>query len=260
MQMFDRLQKPFLTVRTGEAYQPIRLTFHLHKPDQLESALSQLRCIEKNTTLNSWSWYWRDECEDLHFESIDSFRKNPENPERLATITLREGKFYLNLPSFKRACLAVPFFHKKISKDILTIHVADFINKVFALDERLPHGFVELFKEEELDRILHQRVEDYHQVKERCEDAETAEAAFKILHDYTKAEAQKRLPYAERYIFDLAQQDDPDIVFLAFYIFLRGRELVAIKRWFGQTGYTLADAADETIEQVFGGLGVDIIE
>ena len=258
--MFDRLQKPFLTVETGEAYQPIRLTFNVLNLSQLETAFTNLACIEKNTAANSWSWYWKNECDDLHFESIDSFRKHAERPLRLATIIIREDKCYINLPSFKRACLAVPFFHKMIKKDILTIHIADFINKVFALDERLPHGFAELFKENELDRILQQRVEDYHHVKERCEDADSAESAFKILYDYTKAEAQKRLPYAERYVFDLSQQDDPDIVFLAFYIFLRGRELVAIKRWFGQTGYTLANAADETIEQVFGGLGVDIIE
>jgi hypothetical protein len=258
--MFDRLQKPFLTVETGEAYQPIRLTFQLLKPDQLEASLAKLSCIEKNTAANSWSWYWRNECDDLHFESIDSFRKNPDRPIRLANITVRDGKCYINLASFKRACLAIPFFHKMVNKDILTIHMADFINKVFALDERLPHGFAELFKEHELDSILQQRVEDYHQVKERCEEADSAESAFKILYDYTKTEAQKRLPYAERYVFDLSQEDDSDIVFLAFYIFLRGRELVAIKRWFGQTGYTLANAADETIGQVFGDLGVDIID
>ena len=128
------------------------------------------------------------------------------------------------------------------------------------MDERLPHGFAELFKEDELDRILNQRTEDYHKVKEKCEHAATAEEAFAVLSEYTKAEAQKRLPYAERYSFELGENQDPDVVFLAFYIFLRGRELVAIKRWFGQTGYTLADAADEAVEQVFGGLGIDILE
>jgi hypothetical protein len=157
--------------------------------------------------------------------------------------------------------MAVPFFHKVLSAEIAKVHLADFINKVFGLDERLPHGFTELFKEEELDRILNQRVEDYHDVKERCEHASTVEEAFTILSEYTKTEAQKRLPYAERYQFSFEGQEDPDVVFLSFYIFLRGRELVAIKRWFGQTGYTLADAADDTIDQVFGGMSnIDIIE
>ncbi len=258
--MFDRLQKPFLTVETGEAYQPIRLTYDLNESNGLVSALENLQCLEKNANANSWNWYWKDECDGMHFESLDSFRKNPNHPVRLGTISLRDGKLFLNLPSFKRACMAVPFFHKMISKDIANVHHADFINKVFGLDDRLPHGFAELFKDEELDQILRQRVEDYHKVHELCEEAGSAEEALRILSEYTHSEAGKRLPYAERYQFELKSEDDPDVVFLGFYIYLRGRELVAIKRWFGESGYSLADAADETVEAVFGGLGVDIIE
>lgn len=258
--MFDRLQKPFLTVETGEAYQPIRLSYQLLNKQHLIETLSQFSCIKANATPNSWSWYWKDECNDLHFESLTSFRKNPEAPVRLATLAIRDNNFYINLTSFKRACLAVPFFHKMIGHDVALITHADFINKVFALDERLPHGFAELFKDDELDRILHQRVDDYHKVKEQCEKAATAEEAFTILAEYTKSEAKKRLPYAERYSFEIEEAQDPDVVFLAFYIFLRGRELVAIKRWFGQTGYTLADAVDEAMSQVFGEMGIDIID
>ncbi len=258
--MFDRLQKPFLTVETGEAYQPIRLTYQILDQKSIAAALEKLGCIQKNTTPNSWSWYWQHECDDLHFESITTFHKNPEVPARIATLTMRADKLYINLTSFKRACLAVPFFHKMIAHDVAIIKHADFINKVFALDERLPHGFAELFKEDELDQIIHQRIEDYHRVKELCEQASTAEAAFEILSEYTKTESKKRLPYAERYIYGLDEAEDVDVVFLSFYIFLRGRELVAIKRWFGQTGYSLADAADETISQVFGEMGIDIID
>lgn len=258
--MFDRLQKPFLTVETGEAYQPIRLTYLLKDKDGLIKLLESMGCIQSNTAANTWAWFWQDECEDLQFGSVGSFRKNSDKPIRLATFTIRNDKLFISLTSFKRACLAVPFFHKMIPHDLALIHTADFINKVFALDERLPHGFAELFKEDELDRILNQRVEDYHKVKEKCELATSAEEAFSILSEYTKAEAQKRLPYAERYSFEMTDDQDPDVVFLAFYIFLRGRELVAIKRWFGQSGYTLADAADDAVDQVFGGLGIDILE
>ena len=259
--MFDRLQRPFLTVETGEAYQPVRLTYETHQADEFVQALENLQCIQKNSVSNSWSWYWKSECEDQHFDSVDSFRKNPDLPIRLGTLTLRDDKISFSLPSFKRACLAVPFFNRMITgQNIFKIVSAYFINKVFALDERLPHGFTELFKDDELDRIMNQRIEDYHKVKTRCEQADTPEAAFQILSEYTQSEAKKRLPYAERYLFDLTGKEDMDVVFLAFYIYLRGRELVAIKRWFGQSGYTLADAADETIEQVFGGMGLDIIE
>lgn len=260
--MFERLQKPFLTVETGEAYQPIRLTYDLFQKDALVEAINQLKCCEKGSNPNTWNWYWRDECDDLHFESLDSYKKNPSHPLRLATLTIRDNKFYINLPSFKRACLAVPFFHRMINLQTTKINHADFINKVFGLDERLPHGFAELFKEDELERIVQQRISDYEKVQTQCEHAESADAAFQVLSDYTQSEAKKRLPYAERYAFlePTTASNDPDVLFLGFYIFLRGRELVAIRRWFGDTGYTLADAAEETMDQVFGGMNIDIIE
>lgn len=265
MPMFDRLQKPFLTVETGEAYQPIRLTYDLYQKDKLVETLNKLKCCEKNPNAQSWNWFWRDECDDLHFESLDSYKKNPEHSLRLGTLTIRDNKLYINLPSFKRACLAAPFFQRMINADIAKIIKADFINKVFGLDERLPHGFSELFKEDELEKIVHSRIEDYEKVQDRVEHAKTAEEAFTILSEYTKTEAQKRLPYAERYSFQFADEKadsdtDPDVIFLGFYIFLRGRELVAIRRWFGESGYTLADAAEDTVEQVFGGMNIDIIE
>lgn len=268
MPMFERLQKPFLTVETGEAYQPIRLTYDVHKKDDLVKMLDSLKCCEKNPSGTTWNWFWKDECDELHFESLDTFKKNPSHPLRLGTLTVRNDALYLNLPSFKRACLAIPFFYRTIKNETAKIHNADFINKVFGLDERLPHGFAELFKEDELEKIVKQRIEEYDNVQGRVEEAKTAEEAFAILSEYTKTESRKRLPYAERYQFTNGQgyaepedkNPDPDVIFLGFYIFLRGRELVAIKRWFGETGYTLADAADETIEQVFGGMDIDIIE
>lgn len=258
--MFDRLQKPFLTVETGEAYQPVRLTYEIRQKDALLQALEKLQCLEKNLAGNSWNWCWKAECNDLHFESLSSFRRNP-NPDysmRLGTLSLRDNKFYINLPSFKRACLAVPFFHRRVGDSLIHLIYADFINKVFSVDERLPHGFTELLKEEDLEKVLRQRVDDYHKVKEEVEQAPTAEQAFSLLSEYTEKEGKKRLPYAERYLFNLTGQEDSDMVFLSFYIYLRSRELVAIKRWFGHSNYTLADTTDDMIEQVFGGLDIDI--
>jgi hypothetical protein len=258
--MFDRLQKPFLTVETGEAYQPLRMSYDIFQKEQLEKLLNSMQCMTPNASPGSWNWYWKAECDDLHFESLDSFNRPTDQPMRLGTVTIKGSKLYINLPSFKRACLGVPFLHRLIPADVAKIQCVDFINKVFALDERLPHGFTELFKDEELDRILQQRVSDYKEIEGRCEEAITAEEAFGILKEYTTIEAKKRLPYAERYVFDFNNSPDVDIVFLSFYIFLRSRELVAIKRWFGETGYSLADAAEETVEQVFGGMDLDILE
>ncbi|EKD73165.1 MAG: hypothetical protein ACD_45C00425G0001, partial [uncultured bacterium] len=195
-------------------------------------------------------------------ESLDTYKKNSEHPVRLATLAIRQDKLYIHTPSFKRACLAMPFFYKIFDPGIAEIRHADFINKVFGIDERLPHGFTELLKEEELEYVLQKRLHDYHVVQTHCERAKTAEEAFVVLSEYTKTESKKRLPYAERYAFQAHEaSEDPDVLFLGFYIFLRGRELVAIRRWFGNTDYTLSDAAEETMEQVFGEMSnIDIIE
>lgn len=256
--MFERLQKPFLTVETGEAYQPIRITYDLLQKEKLNDAIQKVKCIE--TKQGGWNIFWREESNDLHFESLDSFKKDPEKPLRLGTMIIKKDTLYLNLPSFKRACLLVPLLHKLIPSSIAKVQKADFINKVFGLNERLPHGFAELFDEEELEKIVMQRLHDYELTQERCENANSADEALKILSEYTSTESHKRLPFAERYVFHLNEGVDPDVAYLGFYIFLRGRELVAIRRWFGETGYTLADAAEETIEQVFGGMDIDIIE
>ena len=259
--MFERLQKPFLTVETGEAYQPIRLVYDLYQKDKLIETLDRLKCCEKGAHANTWNWLWRDETKDIHFESIEHF-KNGANHQRLATLTIHHNQFYINLSSFKRACLAISFFHQKIDIKIAEVRHADFINKVFGLDEHLPHSFSEVFKEEELERIIKKREHEYEKVQDQCEKAKSVEEAFMVLSEYTEAESKKRLPYAERYHFhETETAQDPDVLFLGFYIFLRGRELVAIRRWFGSNDYTLSDAADETMTQVFGEMNhIDIIE
>ena len=62
--MSERLEKPFLTVETGEAYQPIRLTYQVLEADTLLNIINSLKCLEKTPTANVWNWFWRDECDD----------------------------------------------------------------------------------------------------------------------------------------------------------------------------------------------------
>ena len=258
--MFERLQKPFLTVETGEAYQPIRISYELLQPDHINKTLSKLQCIDAKSHGNSWDIFWRDETDDIHFQSLDSFKKSPNKSFRLGTFVVKDNTLYLNLPSFKRACLLIPALHQLIDPSIARIKNADFLNKVFGLNERLPHGFSEVYDDVELDNIVHQRIHDYEAAHAKCEEADSAEEAFKALSAYIQSETQKRLPYAERYGFQDVDTNHMDDTYLAFYIFLRSRELVAIRRWFGEAGFTLGDALDETVEQVFGGMNIDILE
>src|SRR5437870_242656 len=121
--MFERLQKPFLTVETGEAYQPIRIAYDILQPDKLVESIKAVKCMESKDPKqgSGWNIFWRDECEETHFESLDSFKKNPQNPLRLGTFIVKDKMLYFNLPSFKRACLLVPLLHKLIATSIIKI-------------------------------------------------------------------------------------------------------------------------------------------
>lgn len=258
--MFDRLRKPFLTVETGEAYQPVRLTYELTHSERTIAALEKLGCIRKGAMPFTWHWYWQDECDDLHFDSVHAYKRNVTHPVRLATLKQQTDVLHIHLNSFKRACVAVPFFHRLLGSEGARIRHADFVNRIFGVDERLPHGFSELFSEEELEELLYKRIEEYQTLREQCEQAESAEQALTLISDLTCAEEKKRLPYAERYVFLMEDDIDPDVVFLGFYIYLRGREMVAIHRWLGEAGYTTSNAVEEIVDSVFGGVGIDLID
>jgi len=259
--MFERPQKPFLTVDTGEAYQPIRLTYEIHQKDKLIERLNAMACCKKGRNANTWDWFWQNECADLPFESLESYQQSTSAPLRLGTFSVCDQSLFLTLPSFKRACLAIPFCQRMIHSSLASLQYADFVNHVFGIDSQLPHNVTDVFDHNALENRLAQRLADYDIVQTKCEQANTAEEALAILSAYTEAESKKCLPYAERHTFQHDNnKDDPNTAFHSFYIYLRSRELVAIRRWFSDTGYSLSDAADETIEKVFGNVNLGLMD
>jgi hypothetical protein len=242
----------FLTIETGEIYQPVRLTYLIKDMTALINTLTQLSCIKEEANANLWTWYWKNECDDLHFESQDTFQKQADHPVRLGTISIKQNLFYIYLPSFKRACMTVPFFHKILNESICHIQHADFINKIFTTGETLPRKFNEIFDNEKLNLSSHKRVNAYQQIEDQCTSSLSMNDALDILSDVLKHEDKWELPYVERYQFELADDEDPQVIYIAFYLFMRSRELVVINRAMGKHNYQLADAANESVTHAFG--------
>lgn len=258
--MFERLQKPFLTVETGEAYQAIRLVFQIQDESAVVDKLNHLKSVSP-VSKNQFNWFWRDETESLPFSSLESLRILNTKHIRLASLTLKEGKLFIQLHSFKRACIALSFFREQL-KEMAAPHHADFINKIFGLDERLPHGFAEFLQDEELEHLVQERLSEFEKINEACENAASAEEALAILKNYSEKESQKRLPYTERYVFETNNshtndKDANNIIDLGFYIFLRSRELVAIRRWLGEEDAHLSKVFEDTFLHAFGELEID---
>lgn len=247
--MLERLQRPFLTVETGEAYQAIRLVFDIRDEAALLSKLTTLNCISPISS-KQFNWYWRDEVEALPFSSLDSLRILSTKQIRLASLSLKEGRLYIQFQSFKRACIGLTFFREQFKNSAIPHH-ADFVNKIFSLDERLPHGFTELFQDAELEDLVQERLAEFEKVNQACEEAASAEEALAILKAYSEKESQKRLPYTERYLFETGT-DVHNVMDLSFFIFLRSRELVAIKRFLGEDDAHLSKVFENTFLDAFG--------
>ena len=245
--MIDDAIEPFLTVETGEAYQPIRLTYALHDHSSLLQKLNTLKCIQKSLSRDAWAWYWRNECSHAPFQAMVEFFCNLQKNEiRLATLNIQDNKLYVYLPSFKRACLALAFFHFMIDPEIATLQHSDFINKIYNIHEPLPRGFADLFNEQELNQHSIDRVTEYLKVMKMCAHTQEPEDA---MHIFLENEAKWNIPYAERYVFH-PDENDFERLFLTFYTFLRTRELVALKHWIGETDYNFSDVTKETAENI----------
>ena len=93
--------------------------------------LDNLGCLTKDVSPNQWAWFWRDECEHTEFDSMDAFNRLETQEAKLGLISVDGKLLHIDLPSFKRACLAAKFFSLVIDKGSAIIHFADFFNKVF---------------------------------------------------------------------------------------------------------------------------------
>jgi hypothetical protein len=257
--MLDDTKQLFRTVDTGEAYQPIRLTFTIGELQLLKQQLGALQCLTL-VSPGTWSWLWRAETAEIPFASVADFSANAAMPVQLGTLVITDELMYLNLTSFKRACLAIPFFHQQLTPDAAVLHHADFINKVFGIDEPIIDELSNLFSEQELQIVLAEKLSAYQDMQEYCEQAKDVSEALAIIKQFAELEASKPLAFVERYLFNFSAADDPSLIFLSFYVFIRSRELAAIKRWLGATNYSLADAVDETMQQIFGNVGVDLVD
>ncbi len=249
--MQGKIKDSILQVETGDVYQPVRLTYFIHDPQKLISTLDQLKCLEQDSSHTVWTWYWKNECADLRFDSAN-ISQETNHTIRLGTLNIKGNQLFIHLPSFKRACLAASFFHRILNQNICVIQHADFINKLFTKNESLPRKLNNLFNDVDLSTASNARVAIYKQVENQCQSMLSTEEALNMITDVLNNEKKWELPHVERYSFEFSTEENPQVIFMAFYLFMRSRELVLLNRAAGKFSYQLADAANETIEHTFG--------
>jgi tetratricopeptide (TPR) repeat protein len=244
----------FRTVETKEAYQPARLIFKIINLKKVVETLNLLKCCI-STSATSWDLYWRDEVDKIDFKNLDSYQRGP-SPPLLAKVNLDGKHIYINVLSTRRLALLAPFFYKLFRSQEALITIAYFYTILMGCRESLPNLWSQISLKEADEVRDYQRIAELV-LKMRRDNAASAEESRELLENYCERGVSKDLLPIESYQFDLSfcssnpNQDELErihVKFLSFYVYLRGRELTSIRRWFGEVNYTLKDAAAETVK------------
>lgn len=134
---------PWLTLVTGEPYQPARTYYQLHAPvTALTDCFQRLDCIVPGNRKGQWLWQFEAEAQRLRFERIHRQLKAEERPVTLGQFEIVEPALADELPSltltlfsFDRLLQAIPFFDRHIPRDIITATKMRLVNQFAATGE-----------------------------------------------------------------------------------------------------------------------------
>ncbi len=133
----------YKTVDTGQAYLPIMVGYTVFDHDQLVAVLSSLKCCKRKGAALVWSWFWREECEELKFAGT-KYARDKKRPLLLGEFSFHDNVLYLTFPAFYRAALAIDFlqpFFDTITKPSFLF----FVNRAFALRDEVSTEYEDYF-------------------------------------------------------------------------------------------------------------------
>ena len=123
----------WLTLVTGEPYQPARLYYQLvGKVDDLRDRFSQLDCIVPGNRKGQWLWQFEAEAKRLRFERLYRQLKLEERPVTLGQFEISAEQVTLTVLSFDRLLQAVPFWDRHISREIMQARKMHLVNHFFS--------------------------------------------------------------------------------------------------------------------------------
>lgn len=195
---------PWLTLVTGEPYQPARAYYEFS--GQLKSEVSalttgfqQLDCMVPGNRKGQWLWQFEAEAERLRFERIYRQLTPEERPVTLGQLQVTDGGVTLTVLSFDRLLQAVPFFDKHIPRDIAKATKMHLVNHFFSPSEvEQPLGYKPVEKLLEGKHVKPSRAEE---VLAKVEELATlgSDATERMLEitSFLEAVAQEPRPEVE---------------------------------------------------------------
>jgi len=131
---------PWLTLVTGEPYQPARVYYQLSnlaeaQAQRLTECFQQLDCIVPGNRKGQWLWQFEAEAQRLRFERLYRQLTPEERPVILGLFEISEAGVALTVLSFDRLLQAVPFFDRHVSREIMQATKMHLVNHFFSPSE-----------------------------------------------------------------------------------------------------------------------------
>jgi hypothetical protein len=231
---------------TGEHFQPVRLHYRVLNHPGLLRAFEKLRCLEYDAPRKRWVWLYDHEAKTLRFQR--SYAQFPKElrPIVIGAFFLRTEKtLLLDLRSYERALLAIPFFDTQLPRKLIELGDAEIVNRLFPLtkanQQLTPDALFDAQIGTGIDpEALVQRL------AEQTADVRDPEEKFKILFEDLASRVREPLPQIERLPVHYAEDG-----IVGFKLALQVRQIVAMQHWLGNHGYTLSDAIESLITTSF---------
>jgi hypothetical protein len=238
----DMTEKKVLVTHTGEYLQPVRLHYRVYDHKGLLHAFRSLRCVAQDPTQKRWVWLYDHEASDLKFQVPRSQLPLQQGPVIIGSLWPRgKDRLDLDLRSCERAALAVPFFDRHIPRKVARVTSAEIVTHLFTSED------MSLTPEAIFDRAASTPPPD-------------AETITKELLELTAnvRDPEERARIGMEYVELLTKTHSAEVeqVPLHFYedglsgfeLALKTRQIVALRRFQGNTAYTIHDAIKDLLD------------
>ena len=234
-------QKTPLWTKTGELFQPVRISYDVRNFRKVLKVFHNLECMRFDSSHECWEWLYNGESSKITFNKK---RINPAKPIVLGTFSPKgERKMYLDVHSIERALEAIPFFDTYISRRTAKITHVSVVNRLFDPSEARTFTFDRYFEadsafEDPINSLL------------RTLDSVGARASnewekMTLIRAYLEKRATTPFPEVEHIAVDHRKKRNQQLWFV-----LGSRQYIAIQRWKGNTDYSHADYIHEVVQNM----------
>lgn len=228
--------KVLMMTMTGEAVQLARVYYDLHAPERIQRIFSTLRCMSNDRMRDRWEWLFSGETKNLKFRNSYSDIPLHRRPIVLGYLYSKQaGEMYLDVNSFERAEAAIPFFDKRIPRDVAEVTDVAVVNKLFeSIDGRLPNpgdyfDNPSKVKKKDPDALM-------DDLKRKVASIENPMEKMRVAHSELMKSMGEPLPGVERIP---THYNEEGMTGLKGALMMRSA--VAMQHWMGNTTYTTRD-------------------